>query len=82
MRMYTPTSLATTTRVAPDARFQVAQLTWLTISSAVDVTLSAVLCLELWWARKHLASKGGAMRQVVTKLMVGDLCGHELLRVC
>jgi len=27
----------------------------------VDVTLSAVLCLELWWARKHLANKGGAM---------------------
>lgn len=54
-----------------------AQLTWLAISSAVDVTLSAVLCLELWWAQKHLANEGGAMRQVVTKLMVGTCCTGE-----
>jgi len=53
--------------------FQRAELLWLATSSGVDLLLSFVLCFELWWARSRLATQGGHMRQVVTRLMVSLL---------
>ena len=52
-------------------RFQKVELAWLVSASAVDVILSVILCLELGWARHKLAARGSAMREVVTRLMVG-----------
>ena len=51
-------------------RFRQTELIYLSVSSAVDVTLSAALCSEMWWARKKLAPERGMMREVVTRVMV------------
>ena len=56
-----------------EIRFQRAEVLWLTTSSFVDVVLSMALCLELWWARKKLATSGGAMQKVVTRLIVSQV---------
>ena len=50
-------------------RFQESELGWLVTSAGVDVILSLVLTIELWWARRQLA-QNGVMREVVTRLMV------------
>jgi hypothetical protein len=47
-----------------------ADLVWLSTSAAVDIVLSLVLSLELWWARRKLAVKGGLMAKVINQLMV------------
>lgn len=48
----------------------VTDLIWLSTSSAVDLVLSMVLSLELWWARRKLAAKGGIMAKVTWQLLV------------
>ena len=51
-------------------RSYIADLIWLSTSSAVDLVLSMVLSLELWWARRKLAAKGGIMAKVTWQLLV------------
>jgi hypothetical protein len=53
-----------------DSRSYIADLVWLATSSAVDLVLSMVLSLELWWARRKLAAKGGMMAKVTWQLLV------------
>jgi len=62
-----------------DDRSYIADLVWLATSSAVDLVLSMVLSLELWWARRKLAAKGGMMAKVTWQLLV-RLLHHYLLR--
>ncbi|WVW81444.1 hypothetical protein I302_103438 [Kwoniella bestiolae CBS 10118] len=50
--------------------FARAEQLWLAISTAVDMTLSAVLSVELWWARQKLGMQGGVMREIVTRLIL------------
>lgn len=50
--------------------FVKAEQTWLATSTAVDITLSLVLSIELWWARQKLGMQGGSMREIVTRLIV------------
>jgi hypothetical protein len=56
--------------VVADDRSYIADLVWLATSSAVDLVLSMVLSLELWWARRKLAAKGGMMAKVTWQLLV------------
>lgn len=53
-----------------DVSAYVTDLIWLSTSSAVDLVLSMVLSLELWWARRKLAAKGGIMAKVTWQLLV------------
>ena len=53
-----------------DDRSYIADLVWLATSSAVDLVLSLVLSVELWWARRKLAAKGGMMAKVTWQLLV------------
>ncbi|WWC85493.1 uncharacterized protein L201_000357 [Kwoniella dendrophila CBS 6074] len=50
--------------------FVKAEQTWLATSTAVDITLSLVLSIELWWARQKLGMQGGSMREIVTRLIL------------
>jgi len=52
----------------------ISDMVWLSTSSAVDVVLSIVLSLELWWARRKLAAKGGLMAKVTWQLLVRAFC--------
>jgi hypothetical protein len=56
-----------------DERSYIADMIWLSTSSAVDLILSMVLSFELWWARRKLAAKGGMMAKVTWQLLVGVL---------
>jgi len=65
-----------------DDRSYIADLVWLATSSAVDLVLSMVLSLELWWARRKLAAKGGMMAKVTWQLLVSILLVLSLMRTC
>jgi hypothetical protein len=52
----------------------ISDMVWLSTSSAIDVVLSIVLSLELWWARRKLAAKGGLMAKVTWQLLVRIFC--------
>ncbi|WVQ94087.1 hypothetical protein IAU59_001165 [Kwoniella sp. CBS 9459] len=56
--------------VAGSSLFSVVEQIWLGGSTAVDLLLSLVLCIELWWARQKLGMKGGVMREIVTRLIL------------
>ncbi|OCF34936.1 hypothetical protein I316_03483 [Kwoniella heveanensis BCC8398] len=56
--------------VAGSSMFTVVEQIWLGGSTAVDLLLSLVLCVELWWARQKLGMKGGVMREIVTRLIL------------
>ncbi|KAL7420189.1 multisubstrate pseudouridine synthase 7 [Cryptotrichosporon argae] len=50
--------------------FHKAELLWLGTSVAVDVLLSSLLCVELFWARRQLAIAGGRMGSLVNSLIL------------
>jgi hypothetical protein len=54
----------------------VTDLIWLSTSSAVDLILSIVLSLELWWARRKLAARGGIMAKVTWQLLASFLVDY------
>ncbi|WVF66492.1 hypothetical protein IAT40_001232 [Kwoniella sp. CBS 6097] len=56
--------------VAGASMFSVVEQIWLGGSTAVDLVLSLVLCIELWWARQKLGIKGGVTREIVTRLIL------------